>query len=385
MIKFLIHVFFIGISLHTFYFYQIGSPIISIISLFLLTVIILKDFTIKINTSNYTFYFFILILFTSFISSFYFDDEIVPTKFIGFIIVLTSCFVANVLYRLHNIYKLILFYLTFHIIFFYIQFFSFYLFKIHIDFLFPITGEEQRVFGGSFELPYFNSFMRACGLFNEPGTYVTFIAPFLVLFGRWRNIFNKKEQYIYALSLASLFLSFSVFGIVFGILIILFASFYNKKTRIIIGSFLSFTIIIPYITYRFFFTNNNINTSTDSGLGFREVFLSESYKFITKDLGAFLFGSGHLSINPKAKFIASFNDIGLIPYLIHFSGPFLTTILLLYLFKLFFSLDKFAIFGVVILFISKLSILAPFFPFLLTLLLWPFKEIDLSTNSKKKF
>ena len=322
----------------------------------------------------YTFVFYLLITFFSFLSAFYFEEKILPSKLIGFFIVFISAFIANILYNSKNIPSLIKIYLTFHVSFFYIQFISFYLFKIHIDFLLPITGEEQRVFGGSFEIPYLNSFMRACGLFNEPGTYVTFVAPFIVLFGRWSKCFNRYAKFLYILSLISLFISFSVFGIIFGLIILFFASIFNKKIILILGSLFSITIVVPYITYRFFLINSNINT--DTGLGFREVFLSESFKFITSDFGAFLLGSGHLISDPKAKFISSFNDIGLIPYLIHFSGPFLTFTLLSILFQKVITLDKFAIIGIIILFMSKLSILAPFFPFILTILMWPNKNTD---------
>ena len=369
--KFFIALLFIGVSLQSYYFYQIGSPLISILSLIFLSLIVLKDLNIKLNNSNYVLLFYFFIFIFSLLSLLYFNEGLVSKKLFGFFIIFLSCITANNLYKSFNIFYLIRLYLKFHILFFYIQLLAFYIFKFHIDFLQPITGEEQRVFGGNFEIPYINSFMRPSGLFNEPGTYVTFIAPFIVLFGRWKNNFVTQDYFIYVLGLFSLFLSFSVFGIIFGILILLFGSIYKFKTRIFFGSIISSTIIIPYITFRFFFSETNLNVDSDSGLGFREIFLSESYKFIMSDIGAFFFGSGHLSNNPKANFIASYNDIGLVPFLLHFSGPFLTFFLLIAILKMFLTIDRFAIVGIIMLFISKLSILAPFFPFILTLLLWP--------------
>ena len=198
--KLLISFLYIGVSLQTYYFYQLGAPLFSLISLTLLFLIIINDLKITLNNSTYTFVFYLLITFFSFLSAFYFEEKILPSKLIGFFIVFISAFIANILYNSKNIPSLIKIYLTFHVSFFYIQFISFYLFKIHIDFLLPITGEEQRVFGGSFEIPYLNSFMRACGLFNEPGTYVTFVAPFIVLFGRWSKSFNRYAKFLYILN-----------------------------------------------------------------------------------------------------------------------------------------------------------------------------------------
>jgi|688.fasta_scaffold23377_2 hypothetical protein len=365
--KLFIALLFIGISLQSFYFYQFGSPLFSLISLLILSLIVIKDLKLNINNSNYVFIFYILILLFSFLSLFYFDEHLVLTKILGFFIVFLACFTSNILYKSYDILYLIRIYLKIHVFFFYLQFFAYYLFKIHLDFLYPITGEEQRVFGGNFELPYLNAFMRPSGLFNEPGTYVTFVAPIVVLFGKWSNNFTKNDLKLYIFSFITLFLSFSVFGIIFGLLILFFASILKKKYRVIIGGVIMFFLIIPYLTYRFFMADVNINN--DSGLGLREVFLNESYKFITSDFGAFIFGSGHLSSDAKANFISSYNDIGLIPYLLHFSGPILTFVLLVILIRCMLFLDRFAILGILILFISKMSILSPFFPILLTLLL----------------
>lgn len=368
MIRFIINLLFVGVSLQSFYFYEINAPLISIISLLFLSILLIWKLKFILNLSNYSIGFYASIILFSLFSLIYFRENIVFTKFFGFLLVLFTCFVANVLFSKCNIPYLIKFYLLIHIAFFYLQFFAHYLFNIPIDFLVNITGEEQRVFGGSFELPISSSFMRASGLFNEPGTYVTFIAPFIALFGRWSKSFSKADFLIYFSSLLTLFLSFSVFGFVFGSFILVFASFFSKIVRLTISGLVSFFLVIPYLTYRFFL--QEINIESDSGLGFREIFINESFKFISSDFGAIIFGSGHLSLDPKANFIASYNDIGLLPYLFHFSGPILTSILIVILVKIMFSLDKFSNSGIIILFISKLSILAPFFPIILTLLLW---------------
>jgi hypothetical protein len=344
--KYFLQLLFVGVSLQSFYFYQVGSPLISILSLLILSLFLVKDFRVQINTSNFIFLFYLLIILFSFLSLLYFGDSIVISKFLGFLIILLSCLTANILYKFYKIFDILRIYLTIHVFFFILQFLAYYLLRVHLDFLNPITGEEQRVFGGNFELPYISTFMRPSGLFNEPGTYVTYIAPAVVLFGRWSNLFTKFDLKLYVLSFITLFLSFSVFGIIFGLFILLFASILKRKTRLILGGVISFFLIVPYLSYRFFMNDSSVNI--ESGLDIREVFINESYKFITSDVGGFLFGSGHLSLDPKANFISSYNDIGLIPYLLHFSGPLLTLILLFFLIKSLFTLDRFAIIGIIV-------------------------------------
>ncbi len=365
-------ILFIGISLQSYYYYQFSAPLITLVSLFIMSLLLIGKLKFVINKSIYVLFFYLSIFFISFIASIYFAETLVVSKVLGFFICIFCCWISNSLLTNIDIFSLIRNYLIIHLFFFFLQFISYYFFKTPIDYLFPFTGEEQRLFGGTFELPYFNSFMRASGLFNEPGTYVTFLAPLIVIFGRSYKSFERNDFIVFILSLLSLFLSFSVFGIIFGLLILLFSPIFSFKSRLLIGGLISFIIIIPYISYRFFF--NDLNLNSDSGLGFREIFISESLKFLYSDIGALLLGSGHLSLNPKANFIASYNDIGLIPYLLHFSGPILTLILCIYILFLSLSIDRFSVLGVAILFLSKLSILAPFFPFVLTLLLWPPKR-----------
>lgn len=68
-----------------------------------------------------------------------------------------------------------------HVLVFWIQVVVYYVTGQYLDLLYPITGEEQRAFGGSYELLGF-PLVRATGLFNEPGTFSNFVFPLFVLY-----------------------------------------------------------------------------------------------------------------------------------------------------------------------------------------------------------
>ena len=129
--KFIIAFLFIGVSLQSYYFYQIGLPLFSLLSLFLLSIIILKNLNIKKNNSSYVLFFYFLIFLFSLFSLLYFNENIIVTKLFGFFIIFLSCITAINLYKSVNIYYLIRKFLKVHIFFFYTQFILFYIFKIY--------------------------------------------------------------------------------------------------------------------------------------------------------------------------------------------------------------------------------------------------------------
>ena len=66
----------------------------------------------------------------------------------------------------------------------------------------------------------------------------------------------------------------------------------------------------------------------------------------------------------------AYNDTGLFFYLLLFLGPLITMCTLLYLLKITLKNDIHSKVGILIVLISKISIFAPFFPFILNFLLW---------------
>lgn len=107
-----------------------------------------------------------------------------------------------------------------HLFFFYVQFFSFLIFHIKIDYLEFLTGEPQRTIGGIFTE---ETIIRTAGLSNEPASYGIFAVSSLVcLFSR-----DLKLDKLKIFTIASILLSFSASGIMFiaTILIILFSKY----------------------------------------------------------------------------------------------------------------------------------------------------------------
>ena len=103
-------------------------------------------------------------------------------RFLGFIFVAITSLISFKYFNTFSLENTIRWFLYIHLFFFYTQLLGYYLFGIELDFLVKVTGEKQRVFGGTFNLPYLNKFIRPSGLYQEPGTYVTFLAPLIALF-----------------------------------------------------------------------------------------------------------------------------------------------------------------------------------------------------------
>jgi hypothetical protein len=113
-----------------------------------------------------------------------------------------------------------------HVAFFIFQFSWFLITSDVIDFLVPFTGESQRVVGGSYTLSYLSAFVRPSGLFNEPGTYSTWMILLLLLLKSNANRigFNSKNSILEIFVIGTVLFSFSTFGFIFTII------YFRKKT-----------------------------------------------------------------------------------------------------------------------------------------------------------
>jgi hypothetical protein len=360
---------FVGVSLQTYYFYGVGLPVIAIVCLFAMGVLLFatEGDGIRFPASQATAVAlgYLVVLFWSLVGLLFYGDVPNPKRFISFPVVIFAALVAVSLLRRFSLQDLVRFYLAVHVAFFYLQFVAFYTTGYTIDYLAPVTGEEQRVFGGAFPLPIIESFFRATGLFNEPGTYATFVAPFVALFERWYAVsaINKR---LFWISLLSLFASFSVFGIVFGVLIFVFSTHVRRSHRIA-GLAASAVIATPFLYYRFV-VRTALGQTT--GLEFREVFIQESLNFLATNPLGFVFGSNLLVLDPRAEFAGAFNDIGLLLYLLHFAGPLLTLLLVLAFVYVAVKSDRVSRVALLIILLSKHSPFAPFFPFALVAVFW---------------
>lgn len=379
-VKNLIIFCFFGVSLQSYYSYEYNLPILSIffvISLFAISIFFFKKENI-FKVSNLAFMMFqitLLSIFWLFLGiAFSGEMQDINTKRMLFLaIFFILIFIADKSFNYVSVRKLCFWFLILHILPFYLQFFSFYLFNYHIDFLSFYNGESQRVFDGEFKLLSSYEHIRPSGLFVEPGTYATFVAPIVALFGRW-SILSKKELIVYSLGLISMFLSFSLYGIIFGLIVILFNSSLNIKHKVLfsLGAIASTS---SYLYWRFYLKGQGLDQDL-SGFQIRSDGLNSLYQTIFSDVHTLIFGDSVLRTE-NSEFYSIGNDVGLYLYLIQYFGLFFIAFLtILFLKHYFFKFDSYSKIAIIIVFLSKQSIFAPFF--ILTLF-----AIFIRDNNKK--
>jgi hypothetical protein len=210
-----------------------------------------------------------------------------------------------------------------HALFFYLQFFIFYLLGTQIDFIKPITGNDSRNIGGQFNL---DTSLRFSGLFGEAATYSLFILSLMLIV----LIAKKKLNVFDFIVLLSIPLSTSASGTVYLMFFIaIYFIFYNRTSygkkiiqiitlSIILTSAISFDLLkVDYLKekiagfeesssyqYRIGNTNKVMADFTDSqimfGIGYANMDIVENkgstYSILMVEHGIILGGLFLLSI-----------------------------------------------------------------------------------------
>jgi hypothetical protein len=378
----IIVVLLIGISLTSYYLYEIGIHIISSVSFSVLAFLFFAGYFGKSQLMKYEgpdniiIVFYLLLLFSGFASLIFYQAPPLSKKITAFFVLLIATIIASNSYKKIDLKSYLSAYLIFHSFFFYIQLFAFLTLGVSIDYLEQITGEAQRHSGG-LTLPLVGFFERFSGLFNEPGTYAVYIAPFIALFSRYYHL-SKKYRIIFYISLLSIIISLSVYGVVFAFFIIFFNVGIAKSKKILF-SLCTMPLALIFLYERFII---NAKAGHSVGISFRQNFIMESYSFLAQNLESFLFGAGLLRNDARAEFYGAFNDVGLFFYIFHFSG-FIGALLTLYIvFFVFLKRDRSSSIAIIIVFTSKLSLLSLQFPFILSAILYLEKD-KIVTLSKK--
>jgi len=375
---------FVGVSLQSYYFYSVSLPLISIVSLFTMGGILFVaspkvSMRFPKNAITGIVVGYVLILLWSIIGLLFYGDIPDTKRLLGFMVVILSVFIAVTLFRRFNLESLVRFYLLVHISFFFVQLTTYYSVGYVIDFLAPFTGEEQRMLGGDFTVPLVDRFiLRPVGLFNEPGTYSIFVAPFVALFDRWYDK-SKWNKFIFWASLSSLFVSFSTFGLIFGGLILLF----SRNIRLVHKISIIIAIIIsigPFFYYRFILRPV---IGLESGIEIRQVYLEQLFSFLFSNPTTLMFGAGLLTVDPRMEFFLAYNDMGLILYFLHFAGLPLTLLFGAALIYVSIKLDQASRIALLIVLLSKHSLFAPFFPFILVAIFWKNRVASSSSSHSR--
>ena len=275
-------------SLHSHYSYQLGLPLLSTLSgLIIFLAYCINNYkspALYINKLQITLISFYLLNLGWSLLDMIFLQSTPDIKRVAFIS-LSFLFICGSRYLLDTVKlrHILMFYLLVHSSCLYLQFFVFHFLDFQIDFLKPFTGVNQSVFGGKFQHngDFLNGFIRSAGLYNEPGTYSNFIAPCIMLLARY---FNDHIAYkvVFLLSLFSLVLSFSIFGLVFSLIIILFIPYIKTYIKILLFSSIG-SITVPYLIWRF------IEKNGGNGIEIRLYYLLNSFDYIFNNVHGLFF------------------------------------------------------------------------------------------------
>lgn len=345
-------VIFLG-SMQSFYFSGIELSILTIFSMIIISTSSFFSFTLKqdllviwvVVLSNLLLFLFIL----SFI-----DIHSIKSAFGILISSLSSLMLITVfINRSTDLVRGIEITLQIHAAFIFAQAIWFISSGNYLDFLVNITGEEQRyisnkgIFIGGIRIPRFT------GLFNEPGTYANYISALTaVLF----SIQRKLTTTIY-LSLASIFLTASLFGYVFvALLVIIFSlSQINSIKKFAINLILYSIFGILFLYY--YLESILIRFNSDySGLEFRSDMIE---LLINRDAMDIFIGAGTIADLLPDWIVV--NDIGLIYYTL-FSFGFAGLVFMIIIFipiARTYNWVTIAIFGLLLL--SKIKLTYPMF------------------------
>lgn len=217
------------------------------------------------------------------------------------------------------------------LLFFYIQYLTFYLFGAYIDFIKPITGNDSRNIAGQFTL---DTSLRFSGLFSEAAAYSLFVLTFfsIVLIGKKRlNLIDFAVLLTIPLSTSASGTIYLLFFLLIYFLIHIETKFYKKASNAILFLFIFF-LAFSYDLLKTDYLKEKI-------IGFKD---NSSYLYRVGNIDKFfsqfsenqiLFGIGYTNMdiveNKGSTFSALFIEHGII-----LGGIFLVAVLsMLHYFK----------------------------------------------------
>ena len=283
------------------------------------------------------------IKFVSYIYSFLFATSLllsplsIKTDWIqvfGFFISLSLIFTFNSIYKYVDPLDVTLFVLKAHIVFFLVHRIVIALFNYNIDFVTFLSEKGSKNSLGHFT--FMGRFVqRPSGLFNEPGTFSTYIAP--LLFSLLPHQRSSRVKIIINLSLFCLVLSLSTYGLLIIFLYFLFSNLPKLqsiplKIKITSSNLFKFLLLavatsVPlYLSARYFlrrFIGNASSVATDTGILYRFSWMSDNVSNFTNNYSLWpFFGPGYFEDTSVAF------DLSLLIHTIFFYGfiPFVVII-----------------------------------------------------------
>ena len=238
-------------TLQAIYFRNIGLAPLPIIGFFIAFFI-----SIKIKTSvverNFIFGVLIIVVLSLLIGllnlEYLFDTHFYFPSLFGWLLFPFSVIAYRKAFKLYDFKKIeqiVSFVLIIHLAFFYTQYLLYTFFNIKLDYLYVLTGEQQRM--GAAKLKEFFNLIRATGLFSEPGSYSVYIYILVSI----KLLIRKNIDILSIIGIASMFLSYSMTGVLMAFYflgIYLFFTKYNMKK--VIALFISIIILVGILALK---------------------------------------------------------------------------------------------------------------------------------------
>lgn len=319
----LIYIWLMLLSLHSYYFHDLGVALFPLAGM-VLSVVIVIYFSIcypsrLLESLSLSFFPIIIIsvfLLVGSVSAFFVEPSIGFSRLVAlfFFAALVMTFSYFRIYHFDSLLSALRFCLITHLSFFWFQASAHYLGFGFYDFLEPVTGEAQRVFGGNYNVPFIDrQLIRASGLYSEPGTFATFVfLMYLIyksLYYSCRKVGDVFFGWFDVFVVTSVLFSFSVFGFIFTFMYVAFFVLLSLRRFLVVFPVLvclSYLIFNIYIYPRFFG-----GIATDAGMGFRLEGVSTYFDRVSQVPSLLWFGSGFFNdFSIYSPFIV-WNDLGL--------------------------------------------------------------------------
>jgi hypothetical protein len=242
MISFIFFISMFFMTLYSYYFYEIGLPIVPIFGYFLLILVVyLKKRNIKLNKNIFYLFSAVIIVFIfGTFPSILMNYSVDIKSTLGFLLAVTTFFIIYENFENYE-FKIVINILIKILVFFWLVHFIYYhYFGEFIDFLAPFTGEEQR------QTFWISGVVRPTSLFTEPSMYCN---TMLIFFYIRLLLKNFKLSFFDYLIILTFYLSFSSYGIIvisIFLVSLLLRKLNLKKIIYIIMVFLIISFVIIY-------------------------------------------------------------------------------------------------------------------------------------------
>ena len=311
------------LTLHSLYVEPPGAPLYSVVGALSMTFGALVSRTTRIPVQSLGL--FVLqsaLVMTSALSVGVHQEPVDVSRALGFGVIFMTLVASSAMLARISCQRLLRTLLVVHVSTFVIQFILHYGLGYQFDPVALLSSHRQSGWGNAFEHPYLGRLDRLGGLYNEPGTYATFVAPLTLLYSL--SATTAPEKLLAWISVMTLLASFSVYGLLFSLIILAVQVIQNRRrvgalgwilliSSVVMGSLL----VTPYLMFRF---SDSRAAGNDAGLGFRVDIIRSMLSDLEESPYALIIGRGLLTSQVPFEFSGAINDVGLIFYVLWRSG-----------------------------------------------------------------